>query len=504
MKPFTRVHSPKTISETSVRYKETIMKTRSSHKLIVAALSLALAGGAFALSPVLKEMEDGFIKLHEELQPCVVNIDTKGALPSEGEADMENYNELFRFFGIPMQPGPNAPNSPNHQRRLPRTAATGSGFIYDKEGHIVTNNHVVENAEEITVKFWNKKEYPAKVIGRDPDTDLAVIKIEPDMDLPVARLGDSGALKVGQFAIAVGSPRGFEGSFSFGHVSALGRDELMLPGLRFQNFIQTDAAINLGNSGGPLCNLDGEVIGINIAIVYGANSLGFAIPINTAKDIVPKLIGQGKVTRGYLGVGITNVDTFAEGVGLPDSKGAFVKNVQPGTPAEKAGVKPYDVLRKVNGAPVENATDLVRKISEIAPGTPAKIEVWRDKAALELEVTLDEWAGNAKEAAHGKMVLGLRVENLTPEIAERLHLKAGTTGAIVTEVEPGSAAEDARPPVTQGDIVVEIAQSPVKSADDFYSLVKEKAQPGKSLLIGFIRAGGEQDITVIKVPKEEK
>lgn len=479
------------------------MRTKRYQKIVVAALALVLAGGSYALSPVLKEMEDGFIKLHEELQPCVVNIDTKGSAPSEGEMDMDNYNELFRFFGIPMQPGPNSPNMQMKPRRMPRMA-TGSGFIYDKEGHVITNNHVVENADEIIVKMWNKKEYPAKVVGRDPDTDLAVLKIDGDGELPVARLGDSDALKVGQFAIAIGSPRGFEGSFSFGHISALGRDELMLPGLRFQNFIQTDAAINLGNSGGPLCDLDGEVIGINIAIVYGANSLGFAIPINTAKNIVPKLIGQGKVTRGYLGVGITNVDTFAEGVGLPDKKGAFVKNVQPGTPAEKAGIKAYDVLRKVNGVPIENAADLVRKISDIAPGTPAKVEVWRDKAAIEVDVTLDEWAGGAKEAAHGKAMLGIRVEGVTPELVERLHLKPGTTGAVVTEVEPGSAAEDARPPIGQGDIIVEVAQKPVKNAEDFYQLVKENAEPGKSLLIGFIRSAGEQDITVIKVPKEEK
>ncbi|HNR34062.1 MAG TPA: PDZ domain-containing protein [Candidatus Hydrogenedentes bacterium] len=475
------------------------MKTKTYCMIVAAALIVTMAGAAPALSPVLKEMEDGFIKLHQELQPCVVNIETKGGGPSS-EIDIDGFNELFRFFGIPMEPGPNMPMRP---RRMPRMA-TGSGFVYDKQGHIITNNHVVEDAAEITVKMWNKKEYPAKIIGRDPDTDLAVIKIEPDGDLPVARLGDSDALQVGQFAIAVGSPRGFEGSFSFGHISALGRNELMLPGLRFQNFIQTDAAINLGNSGGPLCNLEGEVIGINVAIVYGANSIGFAIPVNTAKNIVPKLIGEGKVTRGYLGVGIVNVDSFAEGVGLPDNKGAFVKNVQPGTPAEKAGIKPYDVLRKVNGAEVENSADLVRKISDIAPGTPVKIEIWRDKKTQEVEVTLDEWAGSVKEAVRGKITLGLRVENLTPELVERLRLKPGATGAIVTEVEPGSPAEDARPPIGQGDVIVEIAQKPVKNADDFHSLVKENAQPGKSLLIGLIRAGGEQDITVIKVPKEEK
>lgn len=460
-------------------------------------LATACAGAAYALSPVLKEMEDGFIRLHEELRPCVVNIDSKGGGP-EGEMDADHFNELFRFFGVPFPEG-GGPNAPK-MRAIPRMA-TGSGVIYDKEGHIITNNHVVEGAEEITVKLWNGKECPAKVIGKDPDTDLAVVKIEPESDLPVARLGDSDKLKVGQFAIAVGSPRGFEGSFSFGHISALGREELSLPGLRFQNFVQTDAAINLGNSGGPLCDLDGEVIGINIAIVYGANSLGFAIPINTAKEIVPALIANGKVTRGYLGVGITNVRPFMEAVALPDENGAFVKNVQPGTPAERAGLKPYDVIRKVNGEPVRNAADLVRRISGLTPGADAKLEVWRDKNTIEVGVKLDEYAGNLKEAVRGKEVLGLHVQNLSPEISERLKLKPEITGVIVSEVERGSAAEDGG--LAPGDVISEVAQKKVANTDDFYRAVKESAVPGKSLLIGYVRGGTEHDITVIKVPKDE-
>ncbi len=471
---------------------------RQARLLVVSMVVLCAftAGSAFALSPVLKEMEDGFIRLHEELRPCVVNIDSKGSSKTE-EVDPEQFRDLFRFFGMPNpEGGPNAP-----RMKMPPRMATGSGFIYDKEGHIVTNNHVVDGAEEITVKLWNGKEYPAKVSGRDPDTDLAVIKIEPDADLPVAKLGDSGSLKVGQFAIAIGSPRGFEGSFSFGHISALGRDELSLPGLRFQNFVQTDAAINLGNSGGPLCNLDGEVIGINIAIVYGANSLGFAIPINTAKQIVPSLISSGKVTRGYLGVGITNVKPYMEGVGLSDDKGAFVKNVQPGTPADRAGLKPYDVIWKVDGEAIESSQDLVRRISAFAPGQTATLEVWRDKAPIEVKVTLDEYAGDLKTALKGKEVLGLHVQNLTPEIVDRLKLKADVSGVVVTDVDQGSPAEESG--LGQGDVITEVGQKKITSADDFFSAVKEKAVPGKALLIGYIRAGtDEADIIVIKVPKD--
>jgi serine protease Do len=462
--------------------------------ILAAVLALVFTGGAYAMSPMLKEMEDGFIRLYEELGPCVVNIDCKGTGERETE-DMEQFRDLFRFFGFPgPESGPNMPH--------PRTPlrATGSGFVYDKQGHIITNNHMVETANDITVRLWNKKEYPAKVIGRDPDTDLAVIKIDPDFDLPVARLGDSSKLRVGQFAIAIGSPRGFEGSFSFGHISALGREELNLPDLRFRNLIQTDAAINLGNSGGPLCNLDGEVVGINIAIVYGANSLGFAIPINTAREIVPKLISEGKIVRGYLGVSIMNVREFAEGVNLPDEKGAFVKSVQPGTPAERADLKPYDVIRKVNGAPVENAADLVRKISEIAPGSKVNLEIWRDKKPAEVEVKLDEYPGSLREAARGKEILGMHVQNLSAEIIERFRLKPDTAGVIVTEVDPRSAAEDAG--ISQGDIITEVAQKKVSNTEEFHRLVKENAVPGKSLLIGFIRGAKEEDITVIKVSKE--
>lgn len=464
--------------------------------IFTVAICLLATSGAFALSPVLKEMEDAFVRLHEELQPSVVNIESKGG-GAPGEMDQEQFHDLFRFFGMPSPD----PNQKGPHMRMPARVATGSGLIYDKEGRIVTNNHVVDGAEEITVKLWNGKEYPAKIVGKDPDTDLAVIKIEPDIDLTVAKLGDSGALKVGQFAIAVGSPRGFEGSFSFGHISALGREELSLPGLRFQNFIQTDAAINLGNSGGPLCDLDGAVIGINIAIVYGANSIGFAIPVDTVKQIVPKLIDSGKITRGYLGVGITNVRPFMEGVGLSDDKGAFVKNVQPGTPAERAGLKPYDVIRKVNGEAVENSADLVRKISMQAPGAPVALEVWRDKAAIEVKVTLDEYAGDLKTALKGKEVLGLHVQAITPDIVERFKLKPDTAGVVVTEVEPGSPAEDAG--IGPGDIITEIAQKKITAPDDLYKLVKENAVPGKSLLIGYIRAGGDEaDIVVIKVPKD--
>ena len=480
------------------------MRHRKQLTIVLALLVMAgLSGSAYAMSPVLKEMEDAFVRLHEELQPCVVTIDVRGSAKEGPAMDMENYDDLFKYFGMPAPE-----NGPMEPRQMPHRAAQGSGFIYDKEGHIITNNHVVEDAKSITVKLWNGKQLEAEIVGADPDTDLAVIKIDPSsMDLSVARLGDSAALKVGQFAIAIGSANGLEGSFSFGHITALGRDKLRLPTtMRFQNFIQTDAAINLGNSGGPVCDLDGEVIGISVAIVYGANSLGFAIPINMAKEIVPVLIKDKKITRGFLGVGIVDAQQYAEAVGLPDEKGAFVKTVQPGSPAEHAQVKPYDVIRKVNGETVENASDLVRRISDLDPGAAAQIEVWRDKQAMEIKVKLDEYAGNTEKIAKEKKVLGLRVRELTPDLVEQMRLEPGTTGVFVMEVESGSTAEAAG--LVQGDIISEVAQSKVSSPEDFRRLMKENAVPGKTVLIGYLRfspngrPGRELDILAMKVPKD--
>lgn len=466
----------------------------------------AASGAAFAAGPMLKEIEDAFVKLNEDVRPCVVNIDTKGSVTFEG-FNMDQMEDLFRFFGMPNPRGNPSPEDRQkvRPRRMPIRQGTGSGFIYDKEGHIITNNHVVEGADtEILVRLWDGTEYNAQVVGRDKETDIAVLKIDAaGKDLPVAKLGDSSTLKVGQFAIALGSPRGFEGSLSFGHISALGRNQLDLPGLRFQDFIQTDAAINLGNSGGPLCNINGEVIGMNIAIVYGANSLGFAIPVNTAKAILPELIAKGSVTRGYLGVAIADARGFAEALGLPDGKGAFVKQVQPGTPAEKAEFQPYDVIRKVNGEVVEDADDLIRRISAQEPGAGCKVEIWRDGQAVEKQVELAQWEGpTVAEAPQDKQVLGLRVQALTPDVIERLGLEANVRGVIVADVEPGSAADDAR--ISTGDVITEVAREIVANPGEFFAAVNKHGVPGKSILIGFLRNDGTKDITVIKVPKVPK
>ncbi len=460
--------------------------------MMLAAL-LVFTGAGWAQQTVLHELERAYVRLHEQIGPTVVNIETSGPARSTGN----QFEEFFHFFGVPM---------PEGQPQAPRPRGQGSGFVYDKDGHIITNNHVVEGAEEITVRFWNGKEYDAEIVGRDPEGDLAVLKINPEEDLPVAKLGDSDNLKVGQFAIAIGSARGFEGTVSYGHISAVGREGL--PGLRaqgltFQNLIQTDAAINLGNSGGPLCNIDGEVVGINTAIVWGANSIGFAIPVNTAKRVVPQLISQGKVTRGYLGVAIEDAKNFVDvpELALPDDRGAIVTEVQPDTPAEEAGFETYDVIRKVNGKEIENAADLVRTISGFMPGATVTLEIWRDQEAVDVDVVLKERDLVAVGHEEEEEVLGLTVRSLTPEIMERLEVAADIEGVLVTRVAPGTPAEEAQ--LRAGDIITEVAKEPVTTPEEFFKKVRENGQPGKQLLLRYIRGGASPRITTIEIPKKD-
>ena len=473
---------------------------RKMNVILGAAMLLALCLGMQAQAQdvsLLRQIQDNFVSLHERLRPSVVNIDVQGKVEEGGQTPFGPMEDLFRFFNVPQ---------PQERQQMPhgRPRGTGSGFIYDAAGYIITNNHVVQDAERIVVRLYDSKEYDAKVIGTDPETDLAVIKIDATETLQALPLGDSDKVKVGEFAIAIGSPRGFEGSVSFGHISALGREglqDLAMQGLTFQNLIQTDAAINLGNSGGPLCNIDGEVVGINTAIVFGANSIGFAIPINTAKQTVPVLIADGKVTRGYLGVSIDDANTYADvaSLELPDEFGAVVRQVQPGTPAETAGLKTYDVIRKIDGTEVKNAREMVSKISSYAPGSKVILEIWRDKQAIQVEVTLTERNIVAGSNATEKSVLGIKVHDLNPSILERLGIGSDTKGVVVTEVEAGSPAEDAR--LFEGDVIIEVAQQPVSNTDEFFKLMEQHAEPGKALLVRFVRGDKDPDITIIRVPQ---
>jgi serine protease Do len=468
-------------------------------------LTFGLALQAAAASPTLLEIENAFTELAEKIRPVVVNIEVSRELPEQ----MRNFEgtpfeDFFRFFG---QPNPDGDEDGGFQpRRMPRRVASGSGFIFDEAGHIITNNHVVEGADLIRVTLWNDEELDATVVGRDPQTDLAVIKVETDTDLPVAQLGDSSQLRVGQYAIAVGNPQGLQGSFSFGHVTALGRgaqDNIRLPNIRFYDLIQTDAAINLGNSGGPLCDIDGRVIGINVAIVRWADALGFAIPVNTAKDIVNTLISEGKITRGYLGVTIKDASEVADAVQLPDEKGALVETVVAESPAEKGGIEVYDVIRKVNGSVVDSASDLQRLVSDLQPGETAVLEVWRDGETVEVRVQLEEYPEDEEAAIFGEALLGLRVRRLTSDMGSSLGLESGTTGVLVSSVEFGSPAD--RAGIQEGDVVIEVAKQAVGSPEDFRRVMKENMTPGSAVLVRLLRPGraAMPIITSISVPTDE-
>ncbi len=488
------------------------MKTKNRSLKVVVVMLAALCSTAYATSPLLKEIETAFIELGEKVRPTVVYIEVE----REAQSGMESLplppglEEFLPFFRGPQNPE-GQPNRPQ-MRRMPRALASGSGFIYDKRGHIITNNHVVADAKSVNVKLWNGKSYDATVVGRDPQTDLAVIKIEPDIDLPVATLGDSSTLRVGQFAMAAGNPARLEGSLSFGHITALGRgrqDAIRLPDpvLRFMDFIQTDAAINLGNSGGPLCNIDGEVIGINIAIVWGAESIGFAIPVNTAKKVVPQLISKGKVVRGFLGVQIDDASNFAEADNLPDGKGAYVVSVIPDKPAAKAGIQVYDVIRKVNGQPVENASDLTFKIAEVPPGQTVTLEIWRDGKPIEIQAQLDELSedqlaqASGVGAQGGEDSLGLRVQSLTNDMLEALGLDPGTKGVIVTSVAPDSPAEKAG--ISENDVIVEVAKQPVDSAQRFEEIIKQNSEPGRAILFRVLRGPNRTPVILtLRIPKQ--
>ncbi len=505
---------------------------------------------ASAVSPLLKEFENAFIELSEKVGPAVVEIS------AETDAPDRSVNEFFRFFTQPDEeedggeegeggetPEENSeeedpsedgedgeengtPSIPEEiQRRLrrqqqqqqqqmqeePPPTATGSGFIFDKQGHIVTNNHVVENAKKLTVLLHDGTEHEATLVGSDPDSDLAVIKIDPKgADLPVAAIGDSNNLRVGQFAIAMGSPRGLTGSVAFGHISGLGRERLNLPDakLRFQNFIQTDAGINLGNSGGPLCDIDGNVIGVNIAIVWGANSIGFAIPISRAKQIVPQLIAQGRVVRGWLGVSIMEIEAAATVAGqetadyiqaynLPDEMGVYVKEVTWGGPAAEAKLQEEDVIWKIDSVVVKDTIDLINRISDVQPGQEVKLDVYRAGALIVIPVKVNEFPGR-DAAVYGFDVLGIHVVELNDDYRSIIGLDKKTTGIVIPTVVPKSPAADEG--LERGDVVLKVAHEEVKDRDHFKQLMIENAKPGEALLLHVKKAQGEIERKFIKVP----
>ena len=430
-----------------------------------------------AQTVIIKD-ESGFTsaisKVAEVMTPTVVHIDITGTLVQQSPF---GDNPFFReFFGEPQQ----------RQQRIP-IRALGSGVIISADGYIITNNHVVANADSIEVELYDGTKQKAKFIGTDPNTDLAVVKIDPTSNMKYATLGDSDKVKVGEWVIAIGSPRGLDWTVTAGIVSAKNRSEIGVLGpAGYEDFIQTDASINPGNSGGPLINLNGKVIGINSLIVsasMGSEGLGFAIPSNMAREISRSLIQHGKVVRGYMGVNIQNITPeIAKSLKLEkQTRGVIVTDLTPGGPAEKAGIEQGDVIHEYNGKSVESVTQLRNMVASTSPGNTVQVKVLREKKELELKLTVGDLAKDQQaQPQAGNELLGVSVQTVTPQIARQYGLHRAA-GVIITEVSPGSAAETAG--LEEDDIIYRVNNTAVNNTAEFSNLIAKAAEDGQAVLL---------------------
>ena len=426
---------------------------------------------------MLRALEDAFSAVADRVTPAVVNVSTVGARVSNGEDD--RYRE---FFGDDLYE--------RYFRRRPREdgRATGSGVIVDSKGYILTNNHVIENAREITVRLSDSRKFSATLVGRDPKTDLAVLKVQASAALPTAELADSDRLRVGQWAIAIGNPFGLDRTVTVGIISATARTRVGVA--TYENFIQTDASINPGNSGGPLLNVDGKVIGINTAIVASGQGIGFSIPINEAKAVMAQLIAKGRVVRGWLGVAIQDItDELASSFGVREREGVLVADVMKGGPAETAGLRAGDVVVEVNGVRVREVPDLQRRVAGLAPGERVRIVVVRDGARQPATVTIGEMPSEEPtvRAQAGEDGFGLHVEPLSPGIADRLNL-AVSQGVLVVDVAAGGPA--ARAGLRRGDVILEVGRQPVSDGQTFGQALAA-IPPGETALLYLHRPGAD-------------
>lgn len=431
-----------------------------------------------------------FADLADKVKPVVVNISTTKIIkerryPSpfwDFPFDRFFFGDEFfeRFFGdIP--------------RRQFKQQSLGSGFIISSDGYIFTNNHVVERADKIIVKLSNGQEYEAKIIGRDPKTDIALIKIKPRETLPVAELGDSDKLRVGEWVIAIGNPFGLEHTVTAGIVSAKGR---VIGAGPYDDFIQTDASINPGNSGGPLFNMEGKVVGINTAIVANAQGIGFAIPINMAKTILADLKSKGKVTRGWLGISVQDVtEDMARALNLKDNRGAIVSEVFQGEPADRAGLKAGDIFIEINGKKIKNSHELLLLIASCRVGETISAKVLRDGKELTFHVVV------AERPEHPEVViskgtkddLGLTVEDITPEIAKYFDIPR-KGGVVVVKVKRNSIADEVG--IQPGDIILEVNKVKVNSTKEFHREITKPAAK-KSVMLR-IKRGSATFYVVLK------
>ena len=470
--------------------KQTFKFTR--YLVVMVMIGLLLGSGlpmaTAAKNAPVRMVPQNFSALAETVSPAVVHIRVVKTVKSEGPAfgpfnrNPFGDNEQFRdFFSHRFGP----------QRRPEfKQPGLGSGFIIDKAGYIVTNNHVVDGADSIKVILKDETEYNAEVIGRDPVTDIALIKIEAKHDLPSVPLGSSDNLKVGEWVTAIGSPFGLQYTVTAGIVSAKGR---VIGSGPYDDFIQTDASINPGNSGGPLINMQGQVVGINTMIIAGGQGIGFAIPIDLAKSIVTQLKTNGQVTRGWLGITIQDLKgQLAEYYGVSGKTGVLVAGVVPGDPADQAGIQPKDIITEINGEKVTSSRDLTKLAANLGVGDTAKVTILRNGKSKTLEIQIGKRPMTMASASESRQKekqgeYGFKVADLTPEMARRFNIEE-TSGVIVVGVIPNSQADTAG--VQQGDLIIEINHKDIGSVKDFKALIDQPNKAdGINLLVKRLNAG---------------
>lgn len=486
------------------------LRSSSNRRLTSAALVLLL----FICSPLavaedkggidtLRQTSKAFTEIAEKAKPAVVGIKAEKTvtwsyptMPDWPFGDLFGpfEDDLFERFFRRQMPRRRSPQQKSRQY------AQGSGFIISTDGHIITNNHLAQDADKITVILADGREFEAETVGTDRDTDIAVLKVDASK-LTALEMADSDSLEVGEWVLAIGNPFGLSQTVTAGIVSAKGRSGFRLT--EYEDYIQTDAAINPGNSGGPLLNLDGEVVGINTFIISGSGGfmgIGFAIPINIAKTVYRQLVDTGKVVRGFLGVIIQDLTPeLADSFDLKDSKGVLISEVTEDSAAEKAGLKQGDIIIEFDGQSVEKANVLQSRIAMLRPDSRAKVVILRDGKRKTLTVKLGERPKEAITAGRSEALeqLGFAVKNLTDDLAQRLGYE-GLTGVVVVQVESGSQAEQKG--ITAGMLILEVDRKPVKNTKDFEEAIEKAGKEGSILLL--VTDGRHTRFVVLRLPKE--
>ena len=469
------------------------VKDWTGHK-VFGASSAPIPVAREAVPVNLGNFANGFSTVVKPALPAVVNIHSSKVVKASAQGSSPFFNDPFfrQFFGDQFGQA---------QPRSEREQSLGSGVIVSADGTILTNNHVIDGASDIKVQLNDRREFHAKLVGTDPKTDIAVLKIDAK-DLPALPLGDSSKLQVGDIVFAIGDPFGIGETATMGIVSATGRGSLGIE--RYEDFIQTDAAINPGNSGGAMIDLHGNLVGINTAILShgsgGNQGIGFAIPISMARNVMNQVLDHGKVVRGYLGVYPQDVTpVIAKAFNLNRNDGVLIGDVTAGGPASKAGLKKGDIVLALNGEPVNERNDLQLRISQLAPGTTVKLNVWRGGEAHDVTVTLGELpekaelGGNAPGESSSGTLEGVDVQNLTPEIAQQLNLPVGIHGVVVSSVDPSSQAAAAG--LDRGQVIQEINRKPINNVDEYRQAL---AAAGDKPVLLLVNRGGVTNYIVVE------